>query len=266
MSSDETIAVFVSLVVGLGVWVRWMHLSLAVSDFVSSRASRTPLVAAPVVSAIALLLVLIFFASHDVRDSVLYIGFYLLLGAMWVGLCTLLFPLFGLRPPLDVAQRRNRAAGVAGLGAVLGLTLAFAGANIGDGPGWWVVLFSSALSTFGFFAVWMLADAIAGTTDAVTIDRDRGAGIRLACFLIAVGAIQGRAVAGNWASPGATSADWIDLGWPVLGLALFEMVVGRMHMSMSRRESPSPILVGALPGLLYLCGAGAYIVSLGWWT
>ncbi|MCL4222177.1 MAG: hypothetical protein KJZ65_12505 [Phycisphaerales bacterium] len=266
MSPDEVFAFFIALAVGAFAWVHWLRRSLAVSDFLSSRASRTPLVLAPVLSAAALLVVLLFFASHDVRDSVPYLAFYVVLGAAWVGLGVGLLSLFGLRPPIDVAQRRNPAAGIAGLGAVLGLTLAFAGANIGDGPGWWVVLYSSALSTLAVFLIWMLADAVAGTTDMVTIDRDFGAGIRLACFLIAVGAIQGRAVAGNWVSAGATAADWLDIGWPALGLCVFEMVVGRMHAGMARRESPPAVLVGVLPGLLYLAGAAAYSVSLGWWS
>lgn len=266
MSPDEVFAFFIALAIGVFAWIRWLRRSLAVSDFLSSRASRAPLIIAPLLSLTALLLVLILFASHDVRDSVIYLAFYLVLGAAWVGLGVSLVSLFGLRPPIDVAQRRNQAAGVAGLGAVLGLTLAFAGANIGDGPGWWVVLFSSALSTLALFLMWMLADAIAGTTDMVTVDRDMGAGVRLACFLIAVGAIQGRAVAGNWISAGATASDWLDLGWPTLGLCVFEIVVGRMHAGMARRESPSAILVGVFPGLLYLAGAAAYIASLGWWS
>jgi hypothetical protein len=48
------------------------------------------------------------------------------------------------RKPAQPLEHGNPAAG-----AILGLTLAFARGNIGNGPGWWVVVFSAGMSTLG---------------------------------------------------------------------------------------------------------------------
>lgn len=259
-------AAFVAGATGLILWLRWLYKAHAPSDLFSPRGSRAPLVLAPFLAAAALFAVLRAFAASDVRNSPVYLAFYMILGAGWVGAATIFFPLYGLRPAADVAQRRNPAAGVLATGAVLGLTLAFAGANIGDGPGWWVVLFSAALSTAGLFTAWALVDWWAGVTDAVTIDRDPAAAVRLGAFLVAAGAIQGRAVAGNWVSGRATILDWAQVGWPTLALVAMEIVVGVLHRAASARERPSVAILGVPPGAVYLAGATGYILSLGWWA
>lgn len=266
MAPDEVAVLVVSLVIGAVRWALWYGRAGARSPFLSSHGARWPLYLGPPVCAGALLIVLAVFAAGDVRDSAPYIIFYMAIGAAWVSIAAGLAPLFGLRALEDVAERRNRAAGHATIGVLLGLTLAFAGANIGDGPGWWVVLFSAALSTAGFFLAWTLVDLACGVTDMVTIDRDRAAGVRLAAYLVSVGAIQGRAVAGTWVSASATVTDWLVAGWPVLGLALLEAVIGRMHGAVTRRETPSVAALGLVPGALYLFAAAGYIYSLGWWA
>ena len=61
-------------------------------------------------------------------------------------------------------------------------------ANIGDGPGWWVVVFAAGLATAALFAAWLVLAQIGHGVDAVTIDRDLAAGVRLGAFLAACGA------------------------------------------------------------------------------
>ena len=65
----------------------------------------------------------------------------------------------------------NAAAAMATAGATIGVTLSYAGGNIGDGPGWWVVVFSAAIATAGLFACWL---ASVGTYASVA-----GAGVLL---------------------------------------------------------------------------------------
>ena len=105
-------------------------------------------------------------------------------------------------------ERANGSASLAVAGAIIGITLAYAGGNIGDGPGWWVVVFCAALATLALFAAWMLLELASGVSDAVTVDRDPSAGMRLGGFLVACGLILGRS-AGDWISVDATVRDFV---------------------------------------------------------
>src|SRR4029453_10538043 len=143
-------------------------------------------------------------SAHDVRDDPTYLFMYVLLGAAWVGVWIRLLAMTGVSKRDDVVERSNSSAALAVAGATLGITLCYAGGNIGDGPGWWVVVFSAALATLALFAAWLLLGFASGVSDAVTVDRDPAAGLRLAAFLIGCGLILGRAVAGDWESAAAT--------------------------------------------------------------
>lgn len=70
------------------------------------------------------------FADEEVRDS-LYLGWYMVLGAAWVGVYVLGF--LGVRTREDAVERRNTAAASFIGWSIVGLTLAFSGANFGDG-------------------------------------------------------------------------------------------------------------------------------------
>src|SRR5687767_9695060 len=159
---------------------------------------------APPACAAVLFLILRRYASHDVRDSGTYLTFYVIVGAAWVGVGSLLLPWLGVSPRLDALERRNTAAAVAVAGALLGLTFAFAGGNIGNGPGWWVVVFSSGLATVSLFAGWAAVEAAGHVAESVAVERDVATGLRLAGMLTAAGLVFGRAAAGDWVSAGDT--------------------------------------------------------------
>ena len=106
------------------------------------------------------------------RDDPLYFVFYLLMGAAWVGGGARILSFFGLCARDDVIERGNRAAAAAIAGALLGITLCFAGGNIGDGPGWWVVVFCAVLSTGVLLLFWSILDRATGMADTITIDHD----------------------------------------------------------------------------------------------
>src|SRR5688572_22890913 len=216
MSGDERLALIVSVPVALLLWGRWYFHAAVVRAIGGTTSSRAPVLVAPLLAAVLLFIVLRRFASHDVRDSGTYLAFYLVLGAAWVGVAARLLPWLGVSPRLDALERRNAAAAVVVAGAVVGLTLAFAGGNVGDGPGWWVVVFAAGLATVGLLGGWGLVQSVAGVAESVTVERDVAAGVRLAGLLTAAGLVLGRAAAGDWVSAGATVRDFVRVGWPVV--------------------------------------------------
>jgi len=204
MSEDEVFVTVVAFVVGPVLWpirlARWLQLRR------SANAVRTVAAALTICAAI-LLGVLTKLAASDVVDAPVYIFMYFVLGLAWIRASESGFALAGLSISDDAVERGNGAALTAAVGALIGVTLCYAGANIGNGPGWWVVVFSAALATAALFACWIVLGSLTGVNDAVTIDRDPAAGIRLGAFLVACGLVLGRAVAGDWESAARTVRD-----------------------------------------------------------
>lgn len=261
MSGDEKFILAVCVLLAAGSWLTWVGELLVTARRHSSAAERLPAWLAPLAAGGLLFFVLRNYASFDVQGSALYLTFYMVMGAAWVGISIRFLALAGLSLRDDVIERRNRAAGWALFGALLGLTLAFAGANVGDGPGWWVVVFCAGLSTAGFFLVWIVTDRLTGWADAVTIDRNTAVGIRLGGFFLGLGAILGRAVAGDWISAGATITDFARAAWPALLLAGLAAVAERHRRPQPEALAQSPVWQGALPALLY---AGIGLAAV-WW-
>lgn len=213
----------------------------------------------------ALLLgILALWSSFDVRNSPLYLLFYTVMGAAWVGGAMHVVPFLGISARDDVIERGNRAALWAVLGAMLGNTLCFAGGNIGDGPGWWVVVFCGLLSSGALFALWWLVESVAGMSDAITVDRDPASGFRLGAFLAGSGLILGRSVAGDWHSAGETLADFAARGWPAAAVAF--MAIGFQRISPPTAKRPARSEAAALlPSLLLLAVAITWVAHLGGW-
>ncbi|MEH2163310.1 MAG: hypothetical protein V7K38_20325 [Nostoc sp.] len=97
-------------------------------------------------------------ASQDVRNNVLYLTFYLLMGATWVGIAVEAFLFCGLSVRDDAIERQNAAVSYSISGALIGVTLCFAGGNIGDGPGWWVVVYLAMLPIGAWFLLWLVVE------------------------------------------------------------------------------------------------------------
>lgn len=267
MSDGETMMLGLSFVVSLLVWFHWIHQTTAAAPRCSGLQHRWPLLVYPALSAAALLGVLRFYSSHDVQSSFLYIGFYLVLGAAWVGLAASWFlPFFGLSARDDVIERANPGAAHAIGGALLGVALCYAGGNIGDGPGWWVVVFAAFLSTATFFLFWAFLDKATGLADTVTIERDPAAGIRLAGIFIAAGLILGRAVAGNWESGVSTLVDFAVVGWPVLVLWAAAAVLENQLRPHHEKPRPELFLHGVAPAAAYIGLAAFFVLWAGPWS
>ena len=253
----------VSAIVALVSWGAW-YVAPARVQRVGARPPAWRLVRLTPLVAVALLwLVLRNAASFDVRDDPRYLTFYLVLGAAWVGVWIRWLAVVGISTRDDVVERSNGSAALAVTGALFGITLAYAGGNVGNGPGWWVVGFSAALATVALFGAWMLLEAVTGVSDIVTVDRDPSAGFRLGGFLIACGVILGRSVAGDWISAEATVRDFAATAWPVIALVGVAAVIERVARPTPETPRPSLVAYGLVPAVLYVAGAVYQVMRLG---
>ena len=194
-------------------------------------------------------------ASIEVVDDGFWIFFYLAFGFAWIsfgiGLMSYVFDISWIH---DVLGNGNRAALAAVSGGVLGTAVLYSASNVGEGPGWWCVLFTVVIG----MAVWLLLaramNKITGIFESITIERDMAGGIRFGAYLLASGIILWRACAGDWTSFGMTIIELAD-GWPVLVLAALATAV---EFSSARKaaagisDGDGVMLSGVLVGALYL--------------
>jgi uncharacterized membrane protein YjfL (UPF0719 family) len=265
MSGDEVFVTVVSVLLGPVAWLLWLYVA---SGLQRRRQPGTLNVVAGAVAASTLLIFIVLktAASFDVVDDTRYQVMYLLLGLAWVRVAQFSFTLAGVSARDDVAERGNRAAAAAVGGALVGTALCYAGGNIGDGPGWWVVVFCAAIATAMLLISWIALTSITALGDAVIIGRDRAAGLRLAGFLVAVGLVLGRAVAGDWHSGAETISDFVAvLPWAAMILLTAIGVEWTMRPTPERPHG-SMVGSGLLPAVVYLGLAVTTLNRLGWPT
>lgn len=264
MAEDEVFALIGALSAAVWGWGRWSW-RLATPICWQPGNARTLLFAVPIVSVMISWYALDAWSASDVRDSPLYMSFYLVLTVGWIGLCANGMKWLGLSARDDVAERRNHAAVLPVAAAILAFTIAFLGANFGDGPGWWVVIFCGGLSTLGLILFWYGVETAYHPMDLITVDRDFTTGLRFSCLILSAGMILGRAAAGDWESVHGTFLDFTQTAWPVLILGAADAFIGKLA---GRPQFFNPLrlpLFAILPGCFYLAAAAAYIMSLGAW-
>ncbi|MFN6461681.1 MAG: hypothetical protein RMZ41_007505 [Nostoc sp. DedVER02] len=259
----EPVLVWISVVTSWKIWGKWYLSIFSVTKLASPLPHRFLLLITPIICAGILYGTLRILASHDVRNNVLYLTFYLLMGATWVGIAVEAFLFCGLSVRDDAIERQNAAVSYGISGALIGITLCFAGGNIGDGPGWWVVAYSAMLSTGAWFLLWLVLEYFTQISEAIAIDRDRASGLRLAGFLVASGAILGRAVAGNWESFDATTIDFVRYGWPVIILAIAAIKVEKVCQPTAKQPSLPITSHGLIPLFSYISSSIIYILVWG---
>lgn len=248
-------------VVVLGWWL-WKLLT-PTHHFVQHWRWRLALLVALALSITSILFVLRTWASFDVVADPFYIVGYLCLGIVWISLSAKVLHGFAdIRFRQDVRDRNNFAAAIAIGGLLLGSAIAYAGGNIGDGPGFHVVVFSALLSTATVYSsVWVLA-LVSDAEERVSIDHDVGAAMRFAALAIAAGLVAGRAAAGNWVDTESTLVDFAQVAWPVAFLVAASVV--------AERRSPPVYVAGSTAySALFAAGliamASVYVYSLGAW-
>lgn len=260
MDESDTIPLLASLAVAIFCWARWYYGFTKRAAFAVSRAPQLPALAAPPACALMLFAILRLYSSHDVRNSAFYLFFYMLMGAAWTGLGLHFTRWFGIDAWLDAAERGNRSAAFALAGAATGLTGCYAGANIGDGPGWWVVVVCAALATAAWALAWAVLEALAGFGEEIAVERNERAGILLGGYLAASGLLLGGCVAGDWVSLEGAVHDFGAAAWPALLLVAAAIVLERVARAAGRR---AVWLFGAGPALALLAVALAYVATLG---
>jgi hypothetical protein len=263
LSTFEIATFFAAVVAAFRYWTDWYAPIFTVSRLSHGR-QILPLALSPIVALGFLFLVLRTLASADVRSDSAYLAYYMILGAGWIGGCWKMFPLLGVSPRDDVIERRGSAAGWATNGGVFATMLAFAGGNIGNGPGVHVVLFSGALSTGALFLSWLLLEISSrpSLSDRITIGRDEAAGIRLAGLLISLGALFGAGVSGDWISAGDTVLTFAKFTWPAVILVSAAWFVEKMALQIHSATGISErVLIGVLPASAYVFSVIAYV---GW--
>lgn len=170
----------------------------------------------PIASFFIILFTLKVLASFDVVNDFIYIIFYILLGYSWTFLGLLfVFRFFDISWVDDVLNLNNKAALYTVSGAFLGIVLIYSGANIGDGPGWWCVIFAGGLGIITWFLLGRLVHSVTDVFERITVDRDINCGFRTGAYLLASGIILARASAGDWTSFSSTVVEFL-VGWPVL--------------------------------------------------
>ncbi len=262
METDVFHILFIVGAVAILGWWLWICLA-PTQPLVPTATWRAILVLSVVVNAAILLTVLTRWASFDVIFSPYYVASYAGLGLLWVyGTVPWLGTFADIRLKQDVRGHNNVAAATLIAALTVGTTLAYSGANIGDGPGWYVVVFSALLSTSAVFAVAFVVAVLTDAEERITIDHDLGGAIRLGGAIVAAGLIAGRAAAGTWVSVGATVADFVAIGWPIALLAAAAVAIERVTPPAYLANT---LLRSALIAAAMIAGAWVYVGSLGPW-
>lgn len=247
MSDGEVFFFILSAVAMTASWGALISQASNLPSYLAKRRTLRILVVGPAVAMLGLAVVLRSLASFDVRDSVTYLVFYLVLGGGWIGVGRFL-PL-GLSLRDDVIERDNVAAAIGWAGSCIGLMACYAGANIGDGPSFTCVLEAGFLATLGLFASTAAVDHFARLPERVTIDRDLAAGIRLASFFVVGGILWGRGAAGDYESFGQTVLDMVA-AWPAVVLVLKVIAVESMVRPTPTNPSGDVLLHGVAPAMV----------------
>ena len=100
-------------------------------------------------------------------------------------------------------------------------------------------LVCATMSTGTLLLLWSLLAGLADAAEAITVERDSGAGMRAGGFLAGSGAVCGAAVAGDWVSLEATLRDFARFIWPLLAVAILVTLCERTlnRRALARRLS-----------------------------
>jgi hypothetical protein len=245
---------------------RWYKFSLGGISIKRNAFPRALLCVLPALCFAIILYTLSTLASYDVVNAPGYIFFYLLIGFSWVYLSMfLMFFFFDVSWIDDALNMSNSAAALAVAGGGLGITLIYAGANIGDGPGWWCVFFAGGLGVAAWVALGKVVGSATKVFRRIAVGRDTYCGARTCAYLLSSGIILGRASAGDWTSFSQTVVEFGD-GWPVLVLAavfvLFEKLIPNMFKNDDPGGKSSIRVLSFTLGVFYVAASIYAVLSL----
>lgn len=234
MSADELIILVFTCIYSIKSLSGWYGKIPGAGPVSRDKTTKYVMCLLPVASFFIILYTLLALASFDVVNSFIYILFYILMGYTWAFLgMKLVFIFFDISWIDDVLSLNNKAALCAVSGAFLGLVTIYSGANVGDGPGWWCVIFAGGLGLVSWYILARIVNAFTEIFERITVDRDIYCGIRFGAYLLASGIILARASAGDWTSFYSTIAEFM-VGWPVLPLTVIVILVERYYIRKAR--------------------------------
>lgn len=260
--SLEPFCFIASSILAADGWFRWYRDAVSVNRLAVRWPQRMILIGAPILCMAILFSALSFAGDIEVRKDLLYIGYYVVLGAGWLATVTFIIPLMGISARDDALERANHSAAWAVAGALFGAIFAFAGANIGNGPGVEAVLFSALLSTGLLFVLWAIAEWFGSFAEEITVERNPGAGIRLGGFLAAIGLLSGWAVAGDWVSAEATLKDFAWSCWPAIVLSACVIAI-EASRKVAKQESAEGFGGSIALAVIYIASAAAWVIAHG---
>jgi uncharacterized membrane protein YjfL (UPF0719 family) len=199
----------------------------------------------------------------EVRGHWKEVCFLSFFGTVWIFAFMGLFSWFGLSMTDDAIDRGNPAALIALCGATFSVAIIYVAGNLGEGPEYWNNFFSAALGTISFFTVWFIVELCTRVSCSIAEDRDLASGIRHCGFLLGVGLILARAIAGNWHSASATVSDLFRDGWPVIFLCFVAIFVERTTRPIPRRPRVPVLMFGLFPALAWLAAGIGWIFFKG---
>jgi len=175
-------------------------------------------------------------ASFDVKNDILFILFYIILGYAWIyGGLLLMALFFDIHWIDDAINMNNKAALAAVTGNFFAIAFIYAGSNIGDGPGWWCVIFAGLLGIAAWIILGLIINYCTNIFERITIERDIGCGIRYLIYMFLSGIILGRACSGDWTSFSMTVIEF-TIGWPVLPLTAVYILIELVFNKLAKNE------------------------------
>lgn len=262
MSPDEVFIFVLTAAVSLAGWSNWYSGMGRIWPRERTAQMRSWFLYFALAVVNIIFLTLTTLASFDVVGDTLFTVFYVVFGLAWViAVKGLLYLCCDLSWRDDAVERGNRAVAFSLLAALIGGTFVFAGSNIGDGPGWWVVLFTASFATAGWLLLGVLHYVYGKVHERMSVERDLPTAVHWGLYMISSGLIWGRASAGDWFSAERTIVEFAD-AWPVLALTVIAMAVDRLliNHNHSGRSLDSRKQAALIWGLGYLIMAVGLII------
>lgn len=261
MSDDEfSILIFAGVIAAM-LALRWYRAVLLARERGFALPERIALGIAPLAGLAIIYAVIVMAASGDVRNDPGYVFFYCLVGMVWLLGAGVGLEYLGISYRDDAVERRNPAAAILLVGMVLAHAAIYAGANIGNGPGWWTVVAAAGVGSAAWALLWLVGELLCGLSDDITVCRDVPAALRLAGYALAMGLICARGAAGDWTSLRQTVIEF-GVAWPIIPLTAVVIVVEKVLEKQElhyRRGLAASVILAAL----YLASAGYVVVASG---
>lgn len=207
---------------------QWFQALIKAPSRPGSARIRPTLWLLPISLLLLLQIVLSRWADPVVRASRFYDLLFMFGGGMWLWGTVLLMPWFGVDVRIDALEQENAASAIAACGALIGTMICYAGSNIGQGDSIATTFIPAVAGTALFALLWMLVTAMTPVAVRIAIERQTGAGVRLAIYLTIIGMVIGRACAGDWISLENTIHDLFVMSWSAALATMVFILLERM--------------------------------------